>query len=79
MSKRSPQFNLRLEPKLRDWLAEKAQSTRLSRTWIVNDLIQQAMHNEQQLKSVKEEALDAATPRASETQHQSLTKGTAHE
>ncbi|PKH63467.1 MULTISPECIES: hypothetical protein [unclassified Halomonas] len=43
MAKQSPQFNLRLEPELKAWLDTKAKTTRLSRTWLVNDLIRKEM------------------------------------
>lgn len=46
MSNPTPQFNLRLEPELKAWLDAKAKETRLSRTWLVNNLIREAKRNE---------------------------------
>jgi predicted transcriptional regulator len=46
MANKNPQFNLRLDPELKAWLDAKARETRLSRTWLVNDLIREAKRNE---------------------------------
>lgn len=48
MSKKDPQCNLRLEPELNEWLNAKKKETRLSRTWIVNNCIREAMKREKQ-------------------------------
>lgn len=46
MGSTNPQFNLRLDPELKAWLDAKAKETRLSRTWLVNNLIREAQRNE---------------------------------
>ncbi|MBE0404592.1 hypothetical protein [Halomonas citrativorans] len=46
MMQNKPQCNLRLEPELKAWLDTKAKTTRLSRTWLVNDLIRKEMQRE---------------------------------
>lgn len=46
MGSTNPQFNLRLDPELKAWLDAKARETRLSRTWLVNNLIREAKRHE---------------------------------
>ena len=46
MANTDPQFNLRLDPELKAWLDAKARETRLSRTWLVNNLIREAKSHE---------------------------------
>ena len=46
MANTNPQLNLRLDPELKAWLDAKAKDTRLSRTWLVNNFIREAMRNE---------------------------------
>ncbi len=48
MQQRDPQFNLRLEPEVKAWLDAKAKEMRLSRTWLVNHAIKEAMRHDQQ-------------------------------
>lgn len=48
MTQQNPQFNLRLEPEVKAWLDAKAKEMRLSRTWLVNNAIKEAMQREQQ-------------------------------
>jgi predicted transcriptional regulator len=46
MANTNPQFNLRLDPELKTWLDEKAKESRLSRTWLVNNLIREAKRHD---------------------------------
>lgn len=48
MSNSHPQCNLRIEPELKAWLDAKKKETRLSRTWLVNNCIREAMQREKQ-------------------------------
>lgn len=48
MSRESPQFNLRLEQELNQWLGEKAKEMRLSKTWLANQAIREMMQREKQ-------------------------------
>lgn len=48
MSRSSPQFNLRLEPELNQWLGKKAKELRLSKTWLANQAIKEMMQRDQQ-------------------------------
>ncbi len=48
MQQRDPQFNLRLEPEVKAWLDAKAKESRLSRTWLVNNAIKEAMRHDRQ-------------------------------
>lgn len=48
MPKRNPQLKVRLEPEIKSWLDDKAKEKRLSRTWLVNNAIKEAMHRAQQ-------------------------------
>lgn len=47
MANTNPQFNLRIDPELKVWLDAKAKETRLSRTWLVNNLIREAKRNDE--------------------------------
>jgi len=53
MPQRDPQFNLRLEPEVKAWLDAKAKEMRLSRTWLVNNAIKEAMRHDRQLATQK--------------------------
>lgn len=48
MAQQNPQFNLRLEPEVKAWLDTKAKEMRLSRTWLVNNAIKEAMRHDRQ-------------------------------
>lgn len=48
MARNDPQLNLRLDPEVKAWLDAKAKETRLSRTWIINNLARQEMKRDQQ-------------------------------
>ncbi|WP_108448759.1 ribbon-helix-helix protein, CopG family [Halomonas sp. BN3-1] len=48
MTQKNPQFNLRLDPEVKDWLDAKAKEMRLSRTWIINNLARQEMKRDRQ-------------------------------
>lgn len=53
MKQRDPQFNLRLDPEVKAWLDAKAKESRLSRTWLVNNAIKEAMRHDQQATAQK--------------------------
>lgn len=72
-------FPLRVKEPTKEWVKRKAAQEDRSLNWIINNLIEEAMHREQQMEAIKEKAPGAATPEAFEPQHQSLKKGTAHE
>ncbi|WP_249977601.1 CopG family ribbon-helix-helix protein [Vreelandella olivaria] len=59
-------FPLRVKEPTKEWLKRKAAQEDRSLNWIINNLIEAAIHREQQAETSKEEALGAATPRASE-------------
>lgn len=46
MDSANPQVNIRLEPELKAWIDAKAKESRLSRTWLVNNLIREAKRHE---------------------------------
>ncbi|MGO2265093.1 ribbon-helix-helix protein, CopG family [Halomonas sp.] len=48
MANANPQFNLRIDPELKAWLDAKAKETRLSRTWLVNNLIREAKRHDEE-------------------------------
>ena len=48
MSQRNPQLKVRLEPEIKSWLDAKAKESRLSRTWLVNNAIKEAMRHDRQ-------------------------------
>ena len=47
MANTTPQVNLRIDPELKAWLDEKSKEMRLSRTWMVNNLIREAKRNDE--------------------------------
>ncbi|MDL4860809.1 ribbon-helix-helix protein, CopG family [Halomonas elongata] len=51
MSQPKAQFNLRLDPDTKAWLEKKARESRLSRTWLVNNLIREEIRRDQQSKA----------------------------
>ncbi|MDW7746742.1 hypothetical protein [Halomonas sp.] len=53
MAQQNPQFNLRLEPEVKAWLDVKSKQKRLSRTWLVNNAIKEAMRHDQQATAQK--------------------------
>lgn len=48
MRQHDPQVNLRLDPELKEWLDAKTKETRLSRTWLVNNLIREAKRHDEE-------------------------------
>lgn len=53
MPQRNPQLKVRLEPEIKSWLDAKAKESRLSRTWLVNHAIKEAMRHDQQAATQK--------------------------
>ena len=72
-------FPLRVKEPTKEWVKRKAAQEDRSLNWIINNLIEEAMHREQQMEAIKEEAPGAATPRASGSTAPTSMKGTAHE
>lgn len=48
MKHTDPQFKARLEPEVKAWLEEKAKADERSQTWLLNHLLKEAMHRDQQ-------------------------------
>lgn len=53
MQRTNPQFNVRLDPEVKAWLDARAEKMRLSRTWLVNNAIREAMQREQPVHAQK--------------------------
>lgn len=48
MDRTDPQLKIRLDPESKAWLDAKSEEQRLSRTWLINNLIRQEMKREAQ-------------------------------